>query len=155
MDKDDDPVIPVKLKELVITAKRERAEILILTDSNAHSPLWDPTYVEKHDKAARRGKIIEEYIAENRLRCLNRGNRATYVRYNAQTKVDITLTSQGLVDKIQHWAVTDRVAFSDHCSIEFVLRLNLPPPEGKRNFRKTKFSVFTPAMEEESLKAEE
>ena len=92
MDKDDDPVIPVKLKELVVTAKRERAEILVLTDSNAHSPLWDPTYVEKQDKARRRGKIIEDYIAENRLRCLNKGNRSTYVRYNAQTKVDNTLS---------------------------------------------------------------
>ena len=58
--------------------------------------------------------------------------------------------SPGLVGKIQHWEVADRAAFSDHCSIEFVLAMKMSLPEGKRNLRKADLTLLTSKLEAKS-----
>ena len=150
LHKDDNPVIPDKLKELILLAKREKAQVLLMSDLNAHSPLWG-SEITQEDNAAKRGREFERFFTENRMKVANRGNRSTYVRYNAQTKIDVTAFSPGLGDRIQHWEVADRAAFSDHCSIEFVLKMALPLAEGKRNLRKANLSLLTTKLEEKSL----
>ena len=90
-----------------------------MCDTNAWSEaLWNM------DRTSARGEVFEDFILSHGLLVQNKGNKFTYVRYNAQTIIDVTMSSPGLNNNIQHWNVRDAVAYSDHCSIEFVLKLS-------------------------------
>ena len=59
------------------------------------------------DRTSSRGEVMESFILQNQLVVQNKGNRYTYVRYNSQTIIDVTMTSPLLDDRIEHWKVRD------------------------------------------------
>ena len=137
-----DMVIEPLLDQLVRSARQEGREVLILADANAWNTLWGS------EETNNRGEAWEGFIVENRLKVLNRGERFTYVRYNSQTKIDISLITGGLDDKVKEWRVRDAVACSDHCSIEMLLFINGAERRTRRNYDRADWDRFTELMEE-------
>ena len=90
---------------------------------------------------------MEDFIFRNNLKVLNNGNRFTYVRYNAQSVIDVTLASPGIYKQIEHWMVNDAIAYSDHCSIQFILKVKQLKTELKWNFKKGNWPRFAHLME--------
>ena len=140
-----DEMITDEMVALMAKVKKDKADIIIMSDTNSWSRLWF-----KNRKANPRGKRMEEFILANRMRVMNEGERYTYVRYNSQTCVDVTMATGGVADKIEHWRVRDAMAYSDHCSIEFVMKAKGIKPILKRNLRKGDFVKYEQLMEEYS-----
>ena len=143
-DMDDDHIFTnPKLMDLVSQVKRERAELIIMADTNAWSEaLWNM------DRTNPRGRKFEDWIVRNGFAVHNKGRRYTYVRYNSQTIIDCTFSTPRISDRIQCWRVRDTVNFSDHCAIEFILKVQKPPEEKVRNFRKADWKKFVQILED-------
>ena len=108
-----------------------------MADANAHSQaLWNSKQTDP------RGLKFEEFVFRHNLRVLNQGNRFTYVRYNAQSIVDCTVVSPGLVDRMDNWKVDDAIAYSDHCSIRFIFKVQNLKAELKWNFKRMDKNKF-------------
>ena len=144
-DVSTEDMIPGDLERLLGQVKREKAEILIMADTNAWSQaLWNS--VKTND----RGAVMEDMVMRHNLRVLNKGRRFTYIRYNAQSTIDATLASPGLVGQVEHWKVNDALCYSDHCSIQFILKVKHLKTELKFNLRKGNWGKFSFLMEEKS-----
>ena len=73
---------------LLMQVKKEKASIISMIDSNSWSQaLWNM------DRTNLRGEIMENFIFNNNLMVHNKGNKYTYVRYNSQTIIDITVST--------------------------------------------------------------
>ena len=117
-------------------AESEGREVLILADANAHSGMWNS------HKVSVRGEAFEDFIFENNLHVHNTGDRYTYVRYNAQSIIDITLITSVLAQRIKNWNVRDAIKSSDHCSIEMILCIDGAEKRTIRNFHKADWEKF-------------
>ena len=112
----DEAVKYIYLKEwenLLTTCRIKNIPCVIGIDCNAHSPQWGC----KDENL--RGKILEELIAQYNLQIQNVGDNPTYVRENANSVIDLTLT-MGNVD-VAKWLVSDAASLSDHKAIQFEL----------------------------------
>ena len=79
--------------------KKGECDIIIGTDSNAHSTVWN---CPKTDK---RGEFIEDFI-ENDLSCLNVGNSPTFENARGfKSIIDITIANYSLATSICNWKV--------------------------------------------------
>ena len=134
-----------ELELLLRQVKKDKAELVFMADVNAYSTaLWNSKTTNP------RGERFEIFALQHNLRVLNQGNRFTYVRYNAQSRIDCSLVSPGLVDSVEHWKVEDAIAYSDHCSIRFLLKVQSLKTELKWNFRKMNKEKFKFLMEGKS-----
>ena len=96
-DKKDVPlreIITEEINKLVRQVKKEKAELIIMADVNTWSELW------KSDRTSgpsgKRGEVVADFICDNNLRVMNQGNRYTYVRYNSQSMIDVTMATGGI-----------------------------------------------------------
>ena len=96
-------------------SQRVNKDIIIGTDSNAHSQLW------MSESANSRGEVFEDFITLNNLFVCNVGNKFTYDCVIGKSIIDITLVSTLLVDRIGNWTVHDEDYLSDHKLISFNL----------------------------------
>ena len=117
-------------------SKKVNKEILIGTDSNAHSQLW----MCESDNT--RGEIFEDFISQNNLFVSNIGNKNTYDCTTGKSIIDVTIVSILLVDRVKNWVVQDKDYFSDHKMISFNIDFNKPPPGLFRNFKKANWPYF-------------
>ena len=138
-------IITQDIKDLIAQVKREKAQLIIMADVNAWSELWRSDRTS--GQSGKRGKVVADFFCDNTLRVMNHGNRYTYVRYNSQSMIDVTVATGDISKQIEHWKVRDALAYSDHCSIEFVLRLKGLKPTYKRNFRQAQWPGYTFDME--------
>ena len=77
---------PNKFKELIL--KKGDCDIIIGTDSNSHSSVWNCTYTD------RRGELLEQFLIDNNLTCLNVGNNPTFQNGSGDTLIiDLTITN--------------------------------------------------------------
>ena len=136
-----DNMITDSISDLIKKVKEDKADLIVMADANSWSSLWGMK--REND----RGKRLEDFIMGNNLQVLNQGNRYTYVRYNSQTIVDITLATSRVAKRIEHWRVRDALAYSDHCSIEFVLKDKGLKPIYKRNLRKGDWDMYANIMD--------
>ena len=94
--------------------KKGECDILIGTDSNTHSTVWN---CPKTDK---RGEFIEDFLIENDLSCLNIGNNPTFENAQGSTSIiDITIANYSLATSICNWKVDNHLHISDHFRITF------------------------------------
>ena len=114
-------IITQDIKTLVAQVQLEKAQLIVMADVNAWSALWKSDRTT--GQSCKRGTVVANFFCDNHLRVMNHGNRYTYVRYNSQSMIDVTVATGDISKQIEHWKVRDALAYSDHCSIEFVLRL--------------------------------
>ncbi len=142
MDGNNDEVYPDLLRKLVKHARRQHLELLIGTDSNAHSPLWGSP------ESNARGERLEEFIFSENLALCNVGNTPTYENAIAHTIIDLTITSPAFSEKVFKWKVDTFFQASDHHLICFNLDLS-PLVVRRRDFRGDKWSYFTQGLPQE------
>ena len=137
MDYANKRVINAKLKRLTKFCIQKGFELLVLSDCNGHSTLWNMPQTNP------RGRILEGFIAESGLQVINKGNEVTFHREGVGTIVDITLASPKLVPAISNWAVTNICPSSDHLAPQMVIKLDSIETEYKWNFHKTNWEGFS------------
>ena len=107
------PEVVNNIDECAEKAKANKEQIIIGTDSNAHSQLW------MSETSNYRGEIFEDFITQSNLLVCNRGNKYTYDCAIGKSIIDITLVTIPLVDRIKDWKVHDEDYLSDHKLITF------------------------------------
>ena len=75
-------------------SKAINKDIIIGSDSNAHSELW------MSESSNLRGEIFEDFIAQNNLLVCNRGNKFTYDCAIGKSIIDITLVNIPIMDTL-------------------------------------------------------
>ena len=65
---------------------------------------------------------MTEWLSEMNLTLLNRGGHPTFIRYNQQSYIDITLCTEGAARNVTSWRVSDEETFGWHQAIEFEYR---------------------------------
>ena len=134
-----------KLTALAKYTIRRKAELLILSDSNAHQRVWGNYY----DDA--KGDILLAFSMRFGLNILNRGalpNTYTYKQGSRQSIIDLTLCTNNLTEFISQWHVSKKISSSDHELIEFIVSIKptfLPP---KRNLKKGDWNKFQTLVED-------
>ena len=107
-------------------------------DSNAH------TMLANYSKSNTRWKTLDDFILRNKLCIITKGNKNTFVGPRGNTKVDITLATPELADRLWNWAVNSELNHSDHRTITY----DLKTVELKRDFNKLDLDLFRSKVEE-------
>ena len=108
-------------KDIVIEALEKlynNRKFILLGDLNAKSTLWGSKQTD------RRGNIIEKFLSNNNLVCLNNGQGTRLNRSGTLSHLDITFVSPSLAN-VASWSVWDDNLGSDHYPI--ILELNQEP----------------------------
>ena len=118
---------PKEFIELI--AKKGQCDILVSTDSNSHSTVWNCPRTD------RRGELVEDFLITNNLQCVNVGNRPTFRSGAGRTSIiDITFANYNLATSIYDWKVDSDLHISDHYRILFSIN-NSSTFRFKRHFR--------------------
>jgi len=110
---DGNKEIPDKLNNLIEYCSREKLDIIIGTDSNAHHTIWGDKTID------RRGEMVLDFIIESNLEIINRGTTPTFVRQNCETVIDLTLAKGDITENVTQWKVSNEESMSDHRYIVF------------------------------------
>jgi len=123
-------------------ARKHTPRILLLGDSNGHSPLWGPAPTNPQ------GQKLENLILSEDLIVLNDPNSApTFTSRDNRTSswIDITLASPPLATRITHWSIQqDLIPPSDHSAI--LSKIALRPSthaQIKRDWLNTDWTAFS------------
>jgi hypothetical protein len=100
--------------------EKEKIQLLVGCDSNAHHTAWGSTNCNG------RGVALIEFLNSTMLEILNKGNEPTFCTSVRREVIDITLGSYGLVDSITDWEVSLEPSLLDHRHILFTLRGSAP-----------------------------
>ena len=103
----------------VLTALPNK-KIVIGSDSNARSPLWDPRAALLYRSAAQRARdeAVEEFIFQHGLQLWNNPVQGDTLRgSNGSSAIDITI-SRG-ISSLTDWRIHPDEITSDHCLITF------------------------------------
>lgn len=92
--------------------------VIVAGDFNAKSPDWCSP-VEDY-----RGELLSETMASLRISACNHGDTATFVRDASRTFIDITFTSDDMMNKVLDWKVLKIDTLSLHRYITFSIQLN-------------------------------
>ena len=130
------PEVINNIDKCVEHSKATNKELIIGSDSNAHSDLW------MSESTNPRGEIFEDFITQSNLLVCNRGNKYTYDCALGKSIIDITLVTISLVDRIKDWKVHDEDYLTDHKLISFEFDYSKPAPTKSRNFKKANWSYF-------------
>ena len=108
------------------TAPLMKQDLIVMGDFNAKSTLWGSPRTNPREEA------VEEWAAELDLQLLNDGRENTCVRWQGESKIDLTWASPSAARKVRQWQVeTETETLSDHRYILISLedersRRNLP-----------------------------
>jgi len=67
----------------------------------------------------RRGESFHDFIMETGLTILNRGSEHTFMDCRRQEVIDITVCSEGGVDVVRDWRISNEPSCSDHRQMRF------------------------------------
>ena len=99
-----------------LIANKGTCSVLVGTDSNAHSTVWNCSSTN------RRGELVEDFLITNNLQCVNVGNRLTFRHAMGWTSIiDITFADYSLASNIFNWKVDTDLHMSDHFRICFTI----------------------------------
>ncbi|CAH3872825.1 unnamed protein product [Pieris brassicae] len=142
----DEDVPPPELSLLAEYCEREKLELIIAADTNAHHLLWG------NAKTNARGEEMLNFILSNNLILANSGSEPTFVNARAQTIIDLTMVSAGMSDHIHDWHVSNELSCSDHRWIRFAIKGDLPKPQPRRIPRRTDSVKFSRLFSSEVAK---
>ena len=133
------------LEFIQLIANIGNCDILVASDSNAHSTVWNCP------KTDCRGELVEDFLITNNLQCVNVGNRPTFCSGAGRTSIiDITFANYSLATSIYNWKVDSDLHISDHYRISFSInnssnfRIN---DASDWNFRKGNWNLFQLQLE--------
>ena len=88
--------------------------IIIGMDSNSRSKVW-------HDVITNaRGKLVEEYLASNNLYVINEeSENTTFENNRGKSNVDLTITNNLLLPRMNEWECSEEESCSDHRYITY------------------------------------
>ena len=120
-------------------------DIIIGTDSNSHSTVWNSPLTDK------RGELLEFFKIDNNLSCCNVGNNPTFVSGSGfSTIIDLTLANYRLSQRVSNWHVEQVLHSTDHFRIRFNIsncsNFRIEPVE-TWNYRKGAWSYFKSQLE--------
>ncbi|CAK9820187.1 Putative 115 kDa protein in type-1 retrotransposable element R1DM [Anthophora quadrimaculata] len=91
--------------------------IILAGDLNAKHVIWTKKLGRQGNN--KRGEIIAETLNTLNLTCCNKGMKATCKKPMGESVVDITIATDGIVQKIKDWKVLDDETLSDHEYINY------------------------------------
>ena len=148
VDRETEDGVPVRLINLVNYCDRNKLKLLILTDANAHSPLWGETYTEY------RGECFEDFLVGKNLVVHNIGrmpNTWTWQRGEFKSIIDLTITSANAEHLIHEWTIHyDTILTSDHKMITMTFDVQAVKKVFVRNYRKGNWTKFSCELEKRS-----
>ena len=134
---------PDKFKDLF--RKKGDCDIIIGTDSNSLSTVWN---CQSSDK---RGELIEQFIIDNDLTCLNVGNSPTFQNGAGNTSIiDLTIANYHLASQVSNWKVEQLLHSTDHYRLNYTIKYcpNFRTQMTKTwNFKKGDWSYFKNQLE--------
>ncbi len=134
------------LKNLVEYCCLKGVPLIVGIDSNAHNMAWGSSENNK------RGEELEEFLLENDLFLLNRGDKPTYVSGDSKTHIDLTIANRQAVDiGIDNWEVLDRATASENKYISFKIGEFTPFQREFRNFKKAKWMEYKQTLDQNIL----
>lgn len=123
-------------------------------DFNAHNWLWGS------DKIDINGEIVEQFMEERSLVCLNNGEGTRYnIRTNNNSSIDLTMISNELAEVCEWRVINDNTIGSDHFPIICEIRINKQRSEynlqRKWLYRKAEWESFNEYCEKNMNTVEE
>lgn len=106
---------PKSVQELIQHYQKAKIPYLIGCDANAHHTVWGSTDIND------RGELILDFLLNENVKILNKGNRLPFINAIRAEVLDLTLSSANLADFIVGWHVSDELTTSDHMQIRFDL----------------------------------
>ena len=139
-------VILEEMNKITDYAEINKIPIISGIDSNSHSQLWGCP------DSNTRGEKLEEWLFINNLSVLNQNTSPTFQTVRAESIIDISIASDGIVDWFGGWKVNETHQFSDHKRIEFEIKISFPITKPIRNLEKANWSLFQSRLEENTWK---
>ncbi|GFN83076.1 RNA-directed DNA polymerase from mobile element jockey [Plakobranchus ocellatus] len=113
------PNSPVSKLSLAELFEQLPKPFLVLGDFNAHSPAWGDS------RRDGRGRMLEEFIAENDFIILNSGEQTfVHAAYHSPSAIDLAVASPSIAAECS-WAAHSDLCGSDHFPIFLTLSSNL------------------------------
>ena len=135
---------PNEFKDLI--RKKGNCDIIIGTDSNSHSTVWNCPFSDK------RGELLEQFLINNNLTCLNVDNNPTFRNGSGNTSIiDLTLTNFCMASCVSNWKVEQLLHSTDHYRLNFTINdcPNFRTPTAETwNFKKGEWSYFKKLLEQ-------
>ena len=136
---------PTEVRNLVEHCYRNKLELLIGCDANAHHILWGST--DTND----RGTELLDFIIGNELTLYNVGGEYTFETRTRKEVLDLTF---GTLSFVKDWEVSKQTSFSDHKYIKFNITTSLGKVENTyRNPKRTDWDKFKTLVAEKMGKA--
>jgi hypothetical protein len=132
----NNPNPPAKLDLLLEHCRSSDRAIVVSTDSNAHSELW------QSDETNERGDMIEAIMFRYNLTLHNRGETLTYFGGNGSSIIDLTFTNNLISNCISNWRVDLTASMSDHRYVCFEMDADIPADISAVNIKKADWPVF-------------
>lgn len=127
---------------------KHNGKVILVGDFNAKAQEWGAPHTD------RRGQIMMEWLAQNKLEIVNVGDKPTFSKRNQSSHIDITACSEKLVGTIKNWKVTDDENLSDHRNIEFEVEWQVTAREKPTNTKGWLIKTSTLELFAENLKTE-
>ncbi len=133
-------------KELIdLMANVGNCDVLIGTDSNAHSTVWNCSSTDN------RGDMVNTFLIDNNLSCCNIGNNPTFENGAGDTSIiDLTIANYRLSQRIRNWQVENVLHSTDHFRIRYEIsncfNFRIAPVE-TWNYRNGDWSNFKSLLE--------
>ena len=136
---------PEKLIQVIRAVKKDGIPCILGIDSNAHSEMWG------NPGSNARGLIWERIIEDYGLTIENCGERLITFHgigeREANTAIDLTLTTAAAADRITDWEVLVDDNGSDHYTIGFNYQMEyVPKKQFYQNIKRADWAVFKDAM---------
>ena len=138
-DHGDDPPNSMTRKAMS-NANRKNIPLVICADANAHHTIWGSSDINQ------RGESLLNFIVDNKLTIVNRGNEPTFIVTNRREVLDVTLISDKFSYLISDWSVSKDCSFSDHLYIDFNFSIEVDKVEHYLNRRKTNWSTHSKVL---------
>lgn len=140
----DSPTSPPgsDFERLVNFSVENDLQLILGCDSNSYHTIWG----SKANNS--RGNALIQYLATSDLTIVNKGRKPTFVNKIRKERLNITLATYGISERIHSWAVSDEENFSDHKLITFCLKAKDQPKKPFRNPRKTDWSLYREYLRE-------
>ena len=132
------------IHRLAIHAKKQKAALIINSDTNSHSTIWGDKITDQ------RGDDIQIAIAQNELYIINQGNKPTFENSRLQQSIiDLTITNKLGSELIDNWRVSNEFTNTDHKYIRAKLNLMTHKYTKTKSDKNTNWEKFTKILEED------
>jgi Endonuclease-reverse transcriptase len=131
------PSTAIDILELEDLLRQLPSPAIILGDFNAHSPVWGCNDLDN------KGKLIEDFIANNNLFLLN-GKTETYIHpaTGSKSAIDLSITTSNIGTDFS-WSIHDDLCGSDHFPL--IVQGSIPVPTrhvARWKLRKADWDMF-------------